>query len=383
MEYDMIMEKYYKIGDLFFSIGGEGPFFEALASYFSENQVSKKQTPILRIRVANVGENDSNFAPDYYSLSGSISFNRNTFYIKKGGFSYSVKNLFVLEKSTELVLYPQAYKDNVIRSLKRSLISLYRGRIVGPHNQYEDFVRNVANYSCLWYVFALSFMKKESVFLHCGMMAKDGKGIILTGTSGCGKTSTMLDMITNSGYKFMAEDFGILNSQGILYDMPKKAAIYQSDVKWGNKELVAAVNRLCSREKLEWRLKLKTNPLRYFKPCEIFGEKIEHVAQLEKIFILKRTLQGTEIECHEIGYEQLAERAKTASFREIKELYEILTNIRAVGGDSYYADYPSIYELEQRYLAIILPALKGVKCFEIAVPANVNPSETAKELFRH
>ena len=76
--------------------------------------------------------------------------------------------------------------------------------------------------------------------------------------------------------------------------------------------------------------------------------------------------------------DHIAERAKTASFRELKELYEILSNIRAVGGVEYYNDYPSVFELENQYTEIMYNAFKDVECYELLVPLRVNPKDTVK-----
>lgn len=382
------MEKYYKIAELYCKILGDGPFFHTLASYFSEKEISGSGSNgvDIVIRVFEEEKECSWFSPDFYSLSGSIAFNHKVFYVKRPPFSYSVKNLFTQGEVTEVCIYPRwTSKGSLLGRLINKVGSFKAGMYVGKHDIYENFVQYITNYGCLWYIFAIELMKKDCVFLHCGMMAKDGQGKILTGTSGCGKTSTMLEMITHSGYKYMAEDFGILSKEGIMYDMPKKAAIYQSDVKWGNPYLSKAIESLSRSERCEWKFKTRRhiNARHNFKPSEIFGKDIACHAKLDSIFVLQRTLKGNSIECRDINFEELAERAKTASFREIKELYEILCNIRAVGGKAYYADYPSVYELEQQYLDIIKPALKGASCYEISVPVDVNPQDTAKEILKY
>lgn len=379
------MEKKYEIAELRFSIQGAGEYYDALTDYFSEKEVNECRKEDLVFFVHEM-ENDSlSFTPELYSLSGTIAFNHDTFFVKRPNFTYSVKNLFKKDEVTEVHLFPRnREKNSLVKQWLSSLRAMLFGAYVGKRDPNKDFVNAIANYGCLWYIFAVVLMKKDCVFVHSGMMAKDGQGITLTGTGGCGKTSTMLEMITHSDYQYISEDFGIVSKAGYLYDMQKKAAIYQSDVKWGNKYLSNAVKGLGFWKQLEWRLKVMRgiNVRHNFKPTEIFGNDIAHKAKLNTIYALQRTRKDSQIECKEIGFEELAERAKSASFREIKELYEILCNIRAVGGFAYFKDYPSVYELEQQYLDILKTAVRNVKCYEISIPINVIPQDTAQELLK-
>ena len=374
------MKMLCKVGDLHFSVVGEkeNPYYRAFREYFTEKRIKPDGEAIdLKIEVREKDADDSFFGPELFSLSGGIAFNREWYRVRKYGYSYAVRNLFEPEKPTELVLFPRPTRSTEIRRVGNTMI----GDTVGDHDRYGAFVASLANYSCLWYIFSLTLMKKNSIFVHCGMMAKNGKGMLLTGTGGCGKTSTMMELITNSGYSFMAEDFGILRQDGVIFDMQKKAAVYQSDVKWGNEYLKHAVDHLQKRSRINWKVKkaIGKNPLHYFKPSEIFGSNIAHSAQLEDAYILKRIPKDSEIKCTDISSASLANRMKSASFRELKELYEVLSNLRAVGGDDF-TNYPSVFEIENAYLEIANKALSQVRCHELAVPLNVEPEQTAKAM---
>jgi hypothetical protein len=215
------------------------------------------------------------------------------------------------------------------------------------------------------------------------MLARDNKGIVLSGTGGCGKTSTMMELISNgSGYHYISEDFGIICSEGRIYDMQKKAAIYSTDVKWGNPILVNAVNSMPHSQKCEWSLKKRFGkiPVHHFSPRELFKDNIVSSAQLEKVFYLSRVMNDGNVSVISSDYKEIAERIKTASFRELKELYEILCNIRAVGGRDYWTSYPSIQDLEQWYLSILEPILEKVPCYELKLPYNAKPQDTVEQI---
>lgn len=377
------MKKYYKVANLVFTISGNdnGNGYKAIADYFKDKECEKSEaTPMLSIEVAEDNRNEMSFAPECYSLSKIITFNHDTFHVKKQGRSYTVKNLFNREKPTEVILYVPNVKTY---GIKGKMLGYLFGSDVCNHDLYSRFTLSVTDYSSLWYIFAITLMKCGCVFVHSGMMAKDGVGIVLSGTGGCGKTSNMMELISNgSGYKYISEDFGIISKEGFLYDMQKKAAIYSTDVKWGNPILVNAIKSLPLIQRIEWNIKKRLGriPVRYFSPKELFGDNIAPTARLDKIFYLRRVMTEGKASSSPMDKDEISERVKTASFRELKELYELLCNIRAVGGKTYWDNYPSVHELEDWYLSILKPVLTKARCFELVLPSNSNPKYTAEQI---
>ena len=82
-------------------------------------------------------------------------------------------------------------------------------------------------------------------------------------------------------------------------------------------------------------------------------------------------------EMRKISLEELADRIRFASFRELKELYELLTNIRAVSGTFYADSYPAVSELEDRYKAILMRGLEKANRIHLHLPLGVDPKDTA------
>lgn len=370
------MITHYLIGKMGFSIIGDGEYSNCLREYFVDKLVTNLTgtTDFLSIVVAE-SENDVSIDAERFSLSGSISFNNNCFRVERDKYVYSVQDLFNHEKATRVVIAPRGR-----RSLIEDICSLKTlNGLVGHHSKYNRFVQSITGYNCLWYIFAISFMKSECAFVHSGMMSKNKRGIILSGTSGCGKTSTMMELLTYPDWKFMAEDFGIVSISGEMYDMQKKAAIYFSDAKWGNERIVNSLKRRSFVKRAEWNIKiaLGKNPVYQFKPVELFDNDIEHCSNVDELVFLVRTPANSEIEIRKLDHSEAALRVQEASFREIKELYEILMNIRAVGGAEYDNYYPTMEQLATQYIKILEDAVSNANCYELRIPSNVKPSDSA------
>lgn len=60
-------------------------------------------------------------------------------------------------------------------------------------------------------------MRRNKVFVYCGIAENAGKAFVLCGTSGCGKSSALLDSLQKDGFKYLADDFGIVGKDGRAY----------------------------------------------------------------------------------------------------------------------------------------------------------------------
>lgn len=368
-----------KVANLIFSIHGKGAYYEAFSDYFKDVETNDDGKCMLEIYILDSFDRPK-ASYEYYSLSKKISFEKNEYMISESGMTYSVRNLFNMQMPTVLKLVVPKETAGLKKLARRAYNRMFSAHI-GDHGKYNSFVFSVANYRCLWYVFAVSLMKQKCVFVHSGMIARANKGYCLSGTSGCGKTSTMMHLISDDDFSYIAEDFGIVSSEGKMYLMQKKGAIYQSDAQYGNKLIRRALDNLPKKEKREWKRKVKRgiNAVYYFKPLQLFdGSRIANDVLIVKTYFLVRSYQEQLIREHEISLNEVVDRISTASFREIKELFELLTNIRAVGGEMYYPYYPSITDLMEQYKDILKKALQNSYIAVLFVPDNIDPKETAR-----
>jgi len=177
------------------------------------------------------------------------------------------------------------------------------------------------------------------------VISKDNKAVILAGSGGCGKTSTITEMLQTEGWKYISEDFAIISEKGVVYSFPRKMAIYASDLRFGNKILRNAIKKnLTPFERTRWNLlnKMGKDPLYHLRPGQVLGaDKLANSAKIDKVFFLTRTTKANKTERQEISYDQLINRICNFSFREIKEFFEILFNVWADGDDDCTKYYPT------------------------------------------
>ena len=207
MNHDNI--KYYQIAGINMSIQGEGIYAESLRSYF---QTEENQTPPESVLLQVVVENDPakvTVPAKYYSLSGKIAFNSTAYCVQEKGYVYSVSNLF---SATEPVVLRICCTKK--KNLRNQIRALRNPHCVGLGRAQDRFADSVMNYACFLYIFPVLLMRQDKIFIHCGIFENAGSAYVMCGTSGCGKTSALMDVLQKNGFKYLADDFGILGGGG-------------------------------------------------------------------------------------------------------------------------------------------------------------------------
>ena len=249
---------------------------------------------------------------------------------------------------------------------------------IGLERIEDRFVDSIMNYSCFFYLFPVLLMRRNKVFVHCGIAENAGKAFVMCGTGGCGKTSTLMEFLSKEGFKYLAEDFGILGKDGRAYFMPKKMAIYQSDAKYKNPDVVKGLRKLPLTYRVHWKFfeLCKWNPRYRFAPKELFGEeRVAKDAMLNKVIYVSRVRENMPLRYSAIDIEELCTKIRHASFRELKQLSEILNNIRAVGDAEIRNSYPEPAQLETRYEQLLREGLTGKNIGLLEVPLKADPRE--------
>lgn len=364
--------RYFDVAGLGMIIEGDNEWTAEYWKYFSSIEVKEEmESPFLIIRIVK----EINIVEKYTSLSQAILFNENEFMVKKGDYIYKIKNLF--GQGTTIV---EICHKNV-RDLTHKIKNMIGLTEHATHDIKEGVVNHIMGYDFMLWVIPVALMKYNRLFLHCGAMEKDGKAIIITGTGGSGKTGTQLLAMSDYGYRYMADDFCILSTSGSAYYFPKKIKIYQSDIEYKNKFIYSAYKKLPVVKKINWQIwkKMNKDPRGEFNIEKVFKtDEVVKGAPIGEIIYIART-RSEVINEYIIDEREFSKRTRLASFREIRELYNILSNICSVGNEKIRECYPEWRDLEAKYEEIMMKILSN--SFErrlLEVPKKIHPEEIIK-----
>ena len=366
------MLKYYNIAGLMTSIDDSGPFGTALCRYFEREQLASEPERIdFRIRMAENAD-DLKIKARYTAISGKFRVNPDEFSVRERYYSYAVRHLFTGGTPELTILWTR--KSTPVNAL-RDAVSI---KTIGTASEEKKFLEKTLNYSLFWYVLAVVLLRHGKCFVHSGIFADDAGAHVVAGSAGCGKTSTLLKAMENPKCRYIDEDFGILGEDGRAYYIPKRVTVYEEDAAFGSPVIERALQSMKTGEKGVWKFygAAGINKRYKFHPEVIFPGQTAVSEKIASVAFVSRSDAEQPVR-RELSCELLTEKLMSASFRELKTLYELLNNFRAVGDEEILKNYPSVHELETRYSLIMRQILENAEdtCF-IETPFKAGPAET-------
>lgn len=370
--------RYYYFSEIKIEVNGRCKVANLLHDEFRFCSINKNQEEVdLKINIYD-GDKSPDFNPIHYSLSGNVAFDKTDYLKKEKEYKYIVKNLFEKNKLTELNIYyneTQSFKD-IIKNILKSFVGAS-----GFVDKYINIANDIMSYNLFWYIFPMILLKKDKAFIHSSSLELNNKGVVFCGTGGCGKTSTTFKLLESRNTKYLAEDFSIVSSEGKVFFNPKKMSIYKSDVQFGAKDLTNYVKcKMKKADKLFWNLNgiIKKNSRRKVSPNTLLSiERISKSTKISKAYFFCRS-NANNIHVKDISTDELVERVSNASFRELKMLYEILMNVKAVGHDD--VDFPNFVEVQAAVNEIYRKAFENVDKSVIRVPLKSSPDNILSEI---
>ncbi len=314
---------------------------------------------------------DHGYAPSHYAGKDSLHFDDNSFFVNNNPhFCYRIDNAFGAEPLSATLYIKRATVPHQLYSHAARLIN------VGVYSASGYQLAELGNYSFFWLFVGLALMKADAAFIHASALSIGGRGLILSGTGGCGKTSTCMSFMERGKVGFMGEDFSVVDGAGRLWPSPKKVSMYQSDIVHGSEYGSRAVADLPLPARWHWQILTRVfgkNPQIKATPEALFGDRFErHPVPLAKAVYLSRenvdALSLRPMDCHDFSL-----RSARASARELKALLELLLlfNANADTGSAYPT--PGVFEkrLEEHYQR----AFADAACFHLRIPLRAAPGE--------
>jgi acyl CoA:acetate/3-ketoacid CoA transferase alpha subunit len=225
---------------------------------------------------------------------------------------------------------------------------------------------------------------KKQTYLHASSMTRDGRGVVIAGWGGVGKTTSVLKLVTEHGWKYMSDDLALVSDDGTLYRHPKRIQIYAYNLI-GQPALKAGLMKGRGiADRLSWNIRLQLRGVkgvrRRVSAEEFFGD--EHVGtsvQASELFLMERAACAS-IEVHPLELDQAVDRMTATLLHELSPFTDVNNACRAGG---LQIGVPSIETTLKSTSQILQKAFDGVKPKLVRVPPKTGPNELADVMLKH
>jgi hypothetical protein len=187
------------------------------------------------------------------------------------------------------------------------------------------------SYATLWGPYAIALLACGKALFHAGCIEVGGRGFLVVGAGGAGKSSVTLSLVAAGKARYLSEDYCVAD-EGQAYLSPRPLPIYSEDLARGNPVFVRWWDRTFGRvERALWRrgIAARRNPRRMAPPMQVFGEA--QVAATAPICGAAILMRGSfeRIQVRPVPLEEFVDRALGVVFRELFNMRDLL----------FYGDY--------------------------------------------
>ena len=229
----------------------------------------------------------------------------------------------------------------------------------------------------LWVYLLQTIMSGNgSSFVHASCVEKNGKALLFPAWGGVGKTSLMYQLVSEDGWKFLADDLAIVGADGVVSMNPMPIAVYPYNLVGlpGIKKTVMSIQSPASR--FHWRVweKLKGpgGVGRRIYPEALFGaESVSQRGQLEMSTYLVRYNQPT-FSLRPISPKELAERTTSVLMAEVRQFRHEFQAWTSIPGATLF---PYTWEIAAQTMATLEKAFAATRRQVMLIPQGATPSD--------
>lgn len=358
------------IGPVTIRLSGPAAYVSPLAAELQNADAAPSGGAGARIRIEAYHGNPG-YEPSHYAGKDSLHFDDNSFFVNNNPhFCYRIDNAFGAAPLSATLYIKRATVPHQLYSHAARLIN------VGVYSASGYQLAEFSNYSFFWLFVSLALMKANAAFIHASALSIDGQGLLLSGTGGCGKTSTCMSFLERDAVGFMGEDFSIVDHEGRVWPSPKKISLYQSDVAHGSEYGSRAVADLALPVRWHWRVLTHVfgkNPQVKPAPQALFGDRFAQrpLPLANGVYLSRENVDALSLrpmECDDFSL-----RSARASVRELKTLLELLLLFNANAGPD--STYPTPALFEQQLEGHYRRAFADAACFHLRIPLRAAPYE--------
>lgn len=227
----------------------------------------------------------------------------------------------------------------------------------------------------------LLVMRGIGTYLHASSFERDGNGIALVASGGAGKTTSLLKLISPTGFRYLSDDIGLLDSDGFLIRTPLRMQVYAYNLKGDDQLQKRFFSSRGVLDRLSWHIRLwrkgDKSVRRRISAEKLFGvSSISVRAKLKTAIFLERVMSD-HFSLTPITQEDFIWRINHIMPGEIGGLDTFSDSLELVGCGSLFLNRSQYSSLASEILS---KSLHGITPLLLKVPYNCDPTELAKQI---
>lgn len=358
----------YQLGPIACSFSGhDDPVFEAVCDEISVLDEASTKQPDVRFRFV-----DELQRPEQMLHAGRWSLSDGVVAGEGHGYDFCMRSS---DGTFDVEVCASPNRRSVTDHFERA----WDWNFLAPH---EETAKNFM-YNLFDVVTTAALLRRDASYLHASSFCRDGAGVALIAWGGIGKTSSVLKLVTEDGWRFLSDDLGLVDADSTLWRTPRRLQVYaynvdgQRDVRRRLMEGRGPVDRI----NWHWRL-ARFGPKKVRRRIgaeELFGDDfVGDSARLDRAIFLERR-DVSEFQFDPIDTDVLARRAATILIDELDTLFSLAVVCESHGID---VGIGTLEELRRRSTQTLKQSFKNLPGGRLSIPVDAGPDALADAL-RH
>ena len=225
------------------------------------------------------------------------------------------------------------------------------------------------------------FSERCAIAHASAVRSRDGRGILVTGTGGVGKTSLMLSLVQHHGWQFISDDISFVGSDGTLWINGAYPKIYAYNVDENDPLWSTLMRGRSLIDRMQWNVKRyagRSRVRRRLDPRALGSNDVAQRVRLDTVYVICRR------QVDKIRLERLpAEKTVDLSLSLLQPEYGVIVNhlhwhefnLKALGKPSCI----TLGSVLSNMRNVLLNAYRMADCFLMSVPLDYSTKRLQSE----
>jgi hypothetical protein len=308
-------------------------------------------------------------------LLSPLQVGADAYVARHGGLEYhvsgSVPSLHVRIRSLSGFGAERALPGSLLRAVDRNYL-------LPSEKVAKNFMYNVFDY-----LTQLANLAVGQSYLHASSFERDGAAVAMAAWGGVGKTTAMLKLVSEHGWRFLSDDLGLVDDGGTAWRTPKRMQVYAYNVQGQPRLYRTLMTRRSPMNRAAWHVRRAASGLdkvrRRVSAEELFGESgVSRSARLTHLFSMERA-DVPALRLEPITLDEVVRRSTATMMREVQPLADLISAMHSGGA---HPVLPTHAEFLERTAEVLTRSLANARLSLIRVPLRTNPDELADFLVR-